>query len=239
MPIAQFRRRGALPALLFAAFAALVLPACADKAPKLLPAPVLDSRKPSGDGVETAVLSGGCFWGIQGVFEHVKGVTRVLAGYSGGARYTAQYEMVSNGTTGHAESVKVMFDPKIVSYGQILQIYFSVAHDPTERDRQGPDTGTQYRSNIFAAGETQTRIAQAYIRQLEAAHVFGAPIVTRVDPLVAFYPAEDYHQDYLIRHPDADYIVWNDLPKIADLKRLYPGLYRDAPVMVDAAHGRF
>ncbi len=189
--------------------------------------------------METAVLSGGCFWGMQGVFEHVKGIVQVLAGYSGGAKDTAHYDMVSTGTTGHAESVKIMFDPRQISYGEILRVYFSVAHDPTELDRQGPDTGTQYRSNIFAADETQKRIALAYIRQLEAAHVFGAPIVTRVDSLVAFYPAEGYHQDYLIHHPDQPYIVYNDLPKIANLKRLYAGLYRAAPVMVGAVHGRF
>lgn len=237
MPIPRILRRGG--SLAFAAFAALVLPACADEAPKLLPAPVLDSPASAGGGMETAVLSGGCFWGMQGVFEHVKGIVQVLAGYSGGAKDTAHYDMVSTGTTGHAELVKIMFDPRQISYGGILRVYFSVAHDPTELDRQGPDTGTQYRSNIFAADETQKRIALAYIRQLEAAHVFGAPIVTRVNSLVAFYPAEGYHQDYLIHHPDQPYIVDNDLPKIANLKRLYAGLYRAAPVMVGAVHGRF
>jgi peptide-methionine (S)-S-oxide reductase len=233
MPIARTLRRSGL---LFAALAFLVMPACADETPKAIPAPVLDSQPQAGGGLETAVLSGGCFWGMQGVFEHVKGVVQVLAGYSGGARDKAHYETVSTGDTGHAESVKIVFDPKQVSYGQILRVYFSVAHDPTELNYQGPDSGTQYRSNIWFADDMQKRIAQAYIGQLGAAHVFGAPIVTRVDPLVAFYPAEGYHQDYLIHNPDQPYIVYNDLPKIDNLKRLYGGLYRATPVTVDASH---
>jgi len=228
-PFSRILRRGALASLLFAS---LALPASADEAPKVLPAPVFDSAKPASAGLETAVLSGGCFWGMQGVFEHVKGVTQVLAGYSGGARGTAQYETVSTGTTGHAESVKITFDPRQISYGEILRVYFSVAHDPTELNYQGPDEGSQYRSNIWYAGDMQKRIAEAYIGQLAAAHVFAASIVTRVDPLVGFYPAEGYHQDYLIHNPDAPYIVYNDLPKIDNLKRLYSGLYRATPVMV-------
>jgi len=205
----------------------------ADEPARMLPAPVLDAPK-SGSGSEVAVLSGGCFWGMQGVFEHVKGVQRVLAGYSGGARNTASYEEVSSGATGHAESVQVTFDPRQVTYGELLRIFFSVAHDPTEMNRQGPDTGTNYRSDVFYADPMQERIARAYIAQLGSAHVFSSPIVTRVDRLSGFYPAEGYHQDYLIRNPDSMYIVVNDLPKIGNLKRIYPGLYRDTPVMVTA-----
>ncbi len=178
------------------------------------------------------MFAGGCFWGQQGVFEHVKGVTQVLAGYSGGAKETANYEAVSSETSGHAESVQIKFDPKVVTYGQLLRVYMSVAHDPTELNRQGPDSGTSYRSNIFFTTAEQQKIATAYIAQLGKAHVYSDPIVTRVDRLTAFYPAEDYHQDYLIHNPDSGYIVVNDLPKIANLKRIYPELYRDKPVMV-------
>jgi peptide-methionine (S)-S-oxide reductase len=216
----------------FALFAALALPACAEEQPKVIPTAQVDEPKPATSGTETAVLSGGCFWGMQGVFEHVKGVTQVLSGYSGGGRGNAQYGTVSTGTTGHAETVKITFDPHEVSYGEILRVYFSVAHDPTELNYQGPDEGTQYRSNIWYANDTQKKVAEAYIKQLGAAHVFGAPIVTRVDPLTGFYPAEAYHQDYLIHNPDQPYIVYNDLPKIEALKRVYAGYYRDKPVMV-------
>ena len=181
---------------------------------------------------ETAVLAGGCFWGVQGVFQHVKGVTNAVSGYAGGAQNTAEYETVSSGSTGHAESVQVTFDPRQVSYAQILQIYFSVAHDPTQKNRQGPDTGTQYRSAIFPANAGQATIAQAYIAQLDQAHVFGSPIATRIEPDKTFYPAEAYHQDFLAHNPNYPYIVINDLPKIADLKRLYPAEYRDDPVLV-------
>jgi peptide-methionine (S)-S-oxide reductase len=205
----------------------------ADEPARALPAPALDAPK-SAAGSEVAVLSGGCFWGMQGVFEHVKGVQRVLAGYSGGARNTASYEDVSSGDTGHAESVQVTFDPREVTYGELLRIFFSVAHDPTELNRQGPDSGTNYRSDIFYADPMQEKIARAYIAQLGSAHVFSSPIVTRVDRLSGFYPAEGYHQDYLIRNPDSMYIVVNDLPKIGNLKRVYPELYRDTPVMVTA-----
>jgi peptide-methionine (S)-S-oxide reductase len=180
-------------------------------------------------------LAGGCFWGTQGVFEHVKGVRQVLAGYSGGAKATADYEMVSTGTTGHAESIQIIFDPAVISYADILQVFFSVAHDPTELNRQGPDTGTQYRSEIFFANESQQKIALAYIAQLEQAHVFRHPIATRVDPLKGFYPAEGYHQDFLVRNPRYPYIVYNDLPKIANLKRELPQIYVDQPVLVAAA----
>ena len=203
----------------------------ADESPRALPAPALDAPRSAG-GVQVAVLSGGCFWGMQGVFEHVRGVRQVLSGYSGGARDTARYEEVSSGTTGHAESVKITFDQREVSYGQLLRVFFSVAHDPTELNRQGPDSGTNYRSDIFFANSDQERIARAYIAQLANAHVFSGPIVTRIDRLQEFYPAEGYHQDYLIHNPDSMYILVNDLPKIGNLKRIYPELYRDTPVMV-------
>jgi len=222
--------RSILPGLC-AALALFALPACADQAPKSIPAPLVDEAH-TGATSETAVLAGGCFWGQQGVFEHVKGVQQVVAGYSGGAAVTAHYEIVGTETTGHAESVQIEFDPSQVTYGQILRVYFSVAHDPTELNRQGPDEGTSYRSNIFYASAEQQKIAQAYIAQLGKAHVFADPVVTRVDRLAGFYPAEGYHQDYLIHNPDSGYIQINDLPKIANLKRIYPELYRDKPVMV-------
>jgi peptide-methionine (S)-S-oxide reductase len=205
----------------------------ADEPAGLVPAPAVD--QPLAEGApETAVLAGGCFWGMQGVFQHVKGVQRVLAGYAGGAQATASYEEVSTGTTGHAESVQITFDPAQISYGEILRIYFSVAHDPTELNRQGPDEGTQYRSAIFFADATQQKIAQAYIAQLDGAHSFPRPIATRVDPLTGFFPAEGYHQDFLLHNPTYPYIVFNDLPKIAELKRVFPGEYREEPVTVAA-----
>jgi len=181
---------------------------------------------------EVAVLAGGCFWGQQGLFEHVKGVTKVVAGYSGGGKATAIYDRVSDGDTGHAESVQITFDPRQVSFGQILRIYFSVAHDPTELNRQGPDTGTQYRSEIFTTSPEQEATARAYIAQLDAAHLFAAPIATKVEPFKAFYAAEDYHQDYLVKNPDSVYIRVNDLPKIGALKRVWPDWYREKPVLL-------
>jgi len=196
-----------------------------------LPPPEIDGPRGPGSAEEAAVLAGGCFWGVQGVFEHTKGVKQVLAGYAGGEKARARYEQVSTGQTGHAESVQVIFDSREISYGEILRIYFSVAHDPTQLNRQGPDIGSQYRSAIFYSDVSQQRIAQAYIAQLERARVFAQPIVTRVDPLKAFYPAEAYHQDFLIHHPDHPYIFVNDLPKIENLKRLYPQDYRDQPVV--------
>jgi len=205
--------------------------AYADAAPVALPAPRLDNPKLAGNA-QTAVLAGGCFWGMQGVFEHVKGVRGVLAGYSGGDQATAHYVMVGSGTTGHAESVQISFDPAVVSYGEILRVYFSVAHDPTQLNRQGPDEGARYRSAIFYADTRQHAIAQGYIAQLQRARVFGQPIVTRVDPLTGFYAAEDYHQDFLVHNTGYAYIVQNDLPKIANLKRLFPQIYRDRPVLV-------
>src|SRR5215467_4481932 len=169
-------------------------------APVVVPAPLIDNPKTAGP-MQTAVLAGGCFWGVQGVYQHVRGVQKVLSGYAGGEKATAHYDIVSSGSTGHAESVQIVFDPKEISYGEILQIYFSVVHDPTQLNRQGPDTGTQYRSNIFYGDESQKRIAEAYIAQLNKAQLFHKPIVTRVDPLKAFYPAEGYHQDFLVNNP--------------------------------------
>jgi peptide-methionine (S)-S-oxide reductase len=205
----------------------------ADEAPGLLPKPAIDAPA-SGDSLEIAVLAGGCFWGQQGVFEHVKGVRRVVAGYSGGDKSTATYEQVSTETTGHAESVEVTFDPKQVSYGEILRVFFSVAQDPTQLNRQGPDSGPSYRSEIFYASPDQERVARAYLAQLDAAHAFSKPIVTRVEALKGFYPAEAYHQDYLIHNPQVPYIVFNDLPKIANLKRIYPELYSETAAALPA-----
>jgi peptide-methionine (S)-S-oxide reductase len=190
--------------------------------PHLVPAPAVDA--PASGTTQTAVLSGGCFWGVQGVFEHVKGVRQVLAGYSGGNASTAEYETVSTGTTGHAESVKITFDPHQISYGRILQVFFSVALDPTMKNAQGPDEGTQYRSEVFYANDEQKKVAQAYIAQLDAAHVYAAPIATRVDALSGFYPAEAYHQDFLANHPDYPYIAVNDMPKVEALKALFPSV---------------
>jgi peptide-methionine (S)-S-oxide reductase len=210
-------------------------PAGADAIDKVIPAPAVDTPAAAATGMETAVLAGGCFWGLQGMFEHVSGVTKVVAGYSGGSKATAHYEMVGTERTGHAESIEITFDPKKVSYGQLLRLYFSVAHDPTELDRQGPDTGNSYRSEIFFKSPTQERIARAYVAQLATAKVFDGPIVTKIDAFQAFYPAEGYHQDFLIHNPTHPYIVRNDLPKIAALKRVYPQLYRETPVTVSEA----
>ncbi len=177
-------------------------------------------------GEQTAVLAGGCFWGVDAVFKHVKGVSSVVSGYSGGGAATAQYELVSTGETGHAESVKITYDPSQISYSQLLRIFFSVAHDPTELNRQGPDTGTQYRSVIFYANDEQKQIAEAYIDQLSKARVFSAPIVTQLAPLKGFYPAEEYHQNFLARNPHYPYIVYNDLPKLRELQKQFPALYK-------------
>lgn len=184
---------------------------------------------------EVAVLAGGCFWGVQGVYQHVKGVANAVSGYAGGAKQTAVYQIIGSGMTGHAEAVQVTFDPRQVSYAELLQVYFSVAHDPTQLNRQGPDTGTQYRSAVFPVNEEQARIARAYIAQLNQARVFNAAIVTKIEPGRTFYPAENYHQDFLKRNPTHPYIVINDLPKIDDLKKMFPRLYRTAPVLVNAA----
>lgn len=198
-----------------------------------IPAPAVDEKPASGN--ETIALAGGCFWGVQGVFQHVNGVVSATSGYAGGKKNTAEYETVSTGTTGHAETVNVVFDPQKISLGHLLQIYFSVAHDPTELNMQGPDSGTQYRSAIFPTSAEQARVAQAYIDQLNAAHVYHQPIATRIEPEKQFFPAEDYHQDFLTNHPTYPYIVINDLPKIEDLKRLFPKEYRADPVLVTAS----
>jgi len=200
-----------------------------------IPPPAVDASTPATDGLQTAVLAGGCFWGVQAVYQHTKGVTNAVSGYAGGQKDTAHYEMVGTGRTGHAESVQVTFDPRQISYGKILQIYFSVAHNPTELNRQGPDTGTQYRSEIFYTSDEQKRVAEAYIAQLGSAHLFNRPIVTKVEQLPAFYPAEDYHQDFAVLHPTYPYIVFNDLPKVDNLKRIFADVYRDVPVTVMAS----
>lgn len=191
-----------------------------------IPDPALDAPLASAKGKQIAVLAGGCFWGVEAVFEHVKGVTEVKSGYSGGTADEAQYKKVSTGQTGHAESVRITYDPSQISYGLLLKVFFSVAHDPTELNRQGPDRGTQYRSAIFYSNEEQKRIAHAYINQLNAAKVFTGPIVTQVASLESFHEAEGYHQDYLAKHPDEPYIVINDLPKVANLRKHFPGLYK-------------
>lgn len=226
-------------------FALLAMPAVAACAPvtnsgvvahAAVPAPRIDAPLASHSGKATAVLAGGCFWGLQWVFEHVPGVTNVTSGYSGGVAATASYGQVSKGDTGHAEAVRIAYDPSKVTYGQLLRVYFSVATNPTELNRQGPDTGTQYRGVIFYATPEQQRIARDYIAQLGAAHAFAAPVVTQVVPLYAFYPAEDYHQDYARLHPDALYIAINDAPKVAALQRALPKLYRAQPVIWHAEH---
>jgi peptide-methionine (S)-S-oxide reductase len=200
-----------------------------------IPPAALDEASPAGGGLQTIVVAGGCFWGVQAVFQHTKGVTNAVSGYAGGQKDTAHYEMVGTGRTGHAESVSVTFDPQQISYGKILQIYFSVAHNPTELNRQGPDSGMQYRSAIFYANDEQKRVAEAYIVQLDKAQVFNRPIVTKLEPFTGFYPAEDYHQDFAVLHPNYPYIVFNDLPKVDNLKRLFADTYRDTPVTVMAS----
>jgi peptide-methionine (S)-S-oxide reductase len=197
----------------------------ANPASMAVPAPVVDAPRTSGPGQQTTVLAGGCFWGIQAVFQHVKGVISATSGYSGGSSKTAEYETVSTGETGHAESVQVVYDPSQITYGELLRIFFSVAHDPTQLNRQGPDEGSQYRSAIFYSTDDQKRIAQAYIAQLDRAKVFSRTIVTQVVPLKAFYPAEAYHQNYAALHPNQPYIVFNDAPKVAHLRQVFPDLY--------------
>jgi peptide-methionine (S)-S-oxide reductase len=223
----------ALRALLVTAPLVVLAPtlAAAAEPAVAIPPPAADLPKAAGP-LQTAVLSGGCFWGVQGVFEHLVGVRQALSGYAGGVKNTAIYEVVSNGGTGHAESVQITYDPQQVTYGQILQVYFSVAHNPTELNRQGPDVGTQYRSSIFYANDDQKRVAESYIAQLTKAGVFGAPIVTQVAPLKGFFPAEGYHQDYLLLNPTSPYIVYNDLPKIRNFQKLLPVLYQSKAVTV-------
>ncbi len=199
--------------------------------------PKLDAVKSDAPaGLQTAVLAGGCFWGVQAVYQHVNGVAKAVSGYAGGTKEHADYETVSSGRTGHAESVAVTFDPRVVSYGKILQIYFSVAHNPTQLDRQGPDTGPQYRSEIFPQDDAQRELAKAYVAQLDAAKAFGQPIVTKINAgKAAFYPAEAYHQDYAVNHPRQPYIVFNDAPKVKNLKAMFPDIFREKPVTVAQA----
>lgn len=214
--------------------AAIGLPAtqAADHA-AAIPPPLTDVP-PAGAVSAVAVLAGGCFWGVQGVYQHVNGVTRAVSGYAGGDKRTAVYEIVSSGTTRHAESVEITYDPRVISYGRLLQVFFSVVHDPTQLNRQGPDFGTEYRSAIFPSTVEQANVARSYIAQLNDARVFRKPIVTRIEPDAAFYPAEAYHQDFLVRHPSYPYIAINDRPKIEELARVWPDLYRPQPVLVAA-----
>jgi peptide-methionine (S)-S-oxide reductase len=200
-----------------------------------IPAPLNDEAVPAGGGTQTVVLAGGCFWGVQAVFQHTKGVTQALSGYAGGPAETAKYDLVGYGRTGHAEAVQVTYDPRQITLGKILQIYFSVVHDPTQLNRQGPDRGPQYRSAIFFRDDAQKRIAETYIAQLGKTGSFKRPIVTTLEPLTEFYPAEDYHQDYATLHPNQPYIVINDRPKVEHLADMFPDVFRDKPVLVMAA----
>jgi peptide-methionine (S)-S-oxide reductase len=222
---------------LLAATAALTLvfaaPSRAAEEAVVIPAPAVDAQP--GSGIQTAVVAGGCFWGVQGVFQHTAGVVNAVSGYAGGSKATADYHTVSGGTTGHAESVEIKYDPKKISYGKILQIFFSVVHDPTQLNRQGPDVGTQYRSAIFTTSDEQKKVADAYIAQLNDARVFKKPIVTKIGPLEAFYPAEAYHQDYLTLHPTQPYIAYNDIPKVENLKKLFAENYIEKPTLVSAS----
>jgi peptide-methionine (S)-S-oxide reductase len=212
----------------------LVVSAFQGEKARVIPPPAADQTA-SQAASETAVFAGGCFWGVQGVFQHVKGVTNALSGYAGGLKRDAEYERVGLGDTGHAESVQITYDPKQVSYGRLLQIFFSVAHDPTQLNRQGPDSGTQYRSAVFPLNADQARVAKAYIDQLNEARAFDKKIATKIEMDRPFYPAEAYHQDFLTRNPRYPYIVINDLPKIGELKRVFPDVYRDAPVLVNGS----
>ena len=218
-------------ALALAVFA--VAPSRAAEDAVIIPAPTADTQ-PAGS-LQTAVIAGGCFWGVQGVFQHTAGVVNAVSGYAGGNKSTADYRLVSTGSTGHAEAVEIKYDPNKISYGKILQIFFSVAHDPTQLNRQGPDSGTQYRSAIFTTSDEQKKVAEAYIAQLNAAKVYRKPIVTTIGPLEAFYPAEAYHQDYLTLHPNQPYIAFNDLPKVEHLKKIFAENYIEKPTLVSSA----
>ncbi|PAQ05516.1 peptide-methionine (S)-S-oxide reductase MsrA [Mesorhizobium temperatum] len=228
--------RGALAALMLAAASAALwqTPASSAEEAVVIPPPAMD-EKPAASTAK-AVFAGGCFWGVQGVFQHVKGVTSAVSGYAGGDKDTAVYETVGTGRTGHAEAVEITYEPTEVTYGQLLQVYFSVAHNPTQLNYQGPDRGPQYRSTIFAENDAQKKIAETYIAQLDKAKVFPEPIVTTLETGKPFYPAEDYHQDFLTLNPTYPYIVYNDLPKVENLKRLFPSLYSDKPVLVLATN---
>jgi peptide-methionine (S)-S-oxide reductase len=221
----------AVGALAIAAFA--IAPSLAAEDAVVIPAPTTDAQ--AADGIQTAVIAGGCFWGVQGVFQHTAGVVNAVSGYAGGAKATADYNMVSTGSTGHAESVEIKYDPKKISYGKILQIFFSVAHDPTQLNRQGPDSGTQYRSAIFTTSDEQKKVAEAYVAQLNAAKVYSKPIVTKIGPLQGFYAAEAYHQDYLTLHPTQPYIAYNDIPKVENLKKIFAENYIEKPTLVSNA----
>ncbi len=201
----------------------------------VIPPPTVDLKAAPDAKTETAVFAGGCFWGVQGVFQHVKGVTNAVSGYAGGDQKTAEYDKVGGGRTGHAEAVKITYDPKQVTYGQLMQIYFSVAHNPTELNRQGPDTGTQYRSTIFPVNSDQMRVAKEYVAQLDKAKVYGKPVVTTIEPMKPFFPAEAYHQDFLAKNPSHPYIAYNDIPKVENLKKTFPAMYREQPVLVSTA----
>jgi peptide-methionine (S)-S-oxide reductase len=218
----------AIGALAIAAFA--VAPSRAAEDAVVVPPPAADV--PPSDGLQTAVVAGGCFWGVQGVFQHTSGIASAVSGYAGGSKMTASYEQVSTGSTGHAESVQIKYDPQKISYGKILQIFFSVVHDPTQLNRQGPDSGTQYRSAIFTTSDEQKKVADAYIAQLNAAKVYSRPIVTKVGALEGFFPAESYHQDYLTLHPNQPYIAYNDLPKVENLKKIFADNYIEKPTLV-------
>jgi len=235
MSRSQFSRlslcAAAVGALAIAAFAAA--PSLAAEDAVVIPAPTTDAQATT--GIQTAVIAGGCFWGVQGVFQHTAGVVNAVSGYAGGSKNTADYSTVSSGSTGHAESVEIKYDPSKISYGKILQIFFSVAHDPTQLNRQGPDSGTQYRSAIFTTSDEQKKVAEAYIAQLNAAKVYKKPIVTKVGPLEGFYPAEAYHQDYLTLHPSQPYIAYNDLPKVENLKKIFAENYIEKPTLVSTA----
>lgn len=227
--------RSALAALALAAVGAAfwLTPAVSAEDAVVIPPPSIDEK--AAGGSEKAIFAGGCFWGVQGVFQHVKGVSKAVSGYTGGSKDTAVYDTVGSGSTGHAESVEITYDPSVVTYGQLLQVYFSVAHNPTQLNFQGPDSGTQYRSTIFAENDAQKKIAQSYIAQLDQAKVFPKPIVTTLETGKTFYPAENYHQDFLTLNPTYPYIVYNDLPKVANLKQLFPALYSEKPVLVLSA----
>jgi peptide-methionine (S)-S-oxide reductase len=214
-----------LAMILTLTFAGATACSAGDRAGITLPGPVVDAPMATTNTEQNAVVAGGCFWGIQAVFQHVKGVISATSGYAGGSAKSAEYALVSTGETGHAESVKIIYDPSKITYGQLLRVFFSVAHDPTQLNRQGPDEGTQYRSSIFYGTEEQKRIAEAYVAQLDKSKVFERPVVTQVVPLKAFYPAEAYHQDYAALHPSNPYIVYNDAPKVAHLREQFPDLY--------------
>jgi peptide-methionine (S)-S-oxide reductase len=231
---AHLRTTLLVTALLIAAGSGLMVLSPAAEVAHMVPAPAVEEQA-GAQASEVAVLAGGCFWGVQGVFQHVNGVTAAVSGYAGGDKKSARYDAVGTGRTGHAESVRISFDPRKISYGRILQIYFSVAHDPTQLNRQGPDFGPQYRSAIFPTSAEQARVAKAYIAQLNQARVYNAAIATKIEPDREFYAAEDYHQDFLTRHPGHPYIVYNDLPKIENLKQLFPEMYRPDPVLVAAS----